>query len=1676
MSNPSDKLLDEIAKHTFELERIGNYLDKENRKEFLNLSSELEKIVKDYREAKSKKLNQKQIQNIISNGKRKISKSYEFIEQRVKRTSIDIGKVEDNFTAGVVNKVVTGDSSIHFVSKPVENAAISSIAEKLIIEGAPQGEWWGRQTTTLKNKFSDVVKDSFQRNLTIDEISRRIAGTKKNNYKDGILNIPRYQANALGRTSIASVANKVREETLLINSDVISGVELLVMLDSKTSDICLPRAGSAWEYVAGEWVIVSGSHDYSTPPYHFQCRSTIIPTVRPLSELTKKQADLVLEENKDKLHKPAKQQDVDKWLKTQPEKDQKDILGGLHKLWQKDKVSVRKVLTQNGRVRSPKELEVLAGKKGNLAREPQTSKKLQANDIANQKYAKEVIENTLEDLYKLEQRVILKSASDAERDKLGRLFINTKPSDLEYKKGFKPVDFKDLLGNEDKRLKFYTHTAKRFERTAGFRKGDFSARKTNNLNRVDNAVLNDLIYKIETDSSISRTNKELLIKVSNESPGVIGTQRSVAVLRSLLTQARKKDFSDIKDYIAYNNNALRNSINEHFEVVIRKERRITDNTDRTIRFNTSSEVAKDDVYAKINNPKKLSDSIDLKEVNRVRDRIEKIGSRGLRDFDGQNSLSTNVNLELADNETISLYLSHIYPRGRLGAVSINDWSKRISSSSQHKKRVDYIASRLTPGEPALIDAKLLKSPLFKEWEDGVWSGRGFSQEIKDEIGLVLVDAEIKQNLKGYLSSRVNDPDKAISKYISDPGVIKSKLSIGLAVREVDGLYDLKGRDRVKLRAKRDDNKKALLAKTKKDNKQDADELDAFRVIKDNFFIKGLKKDEVKARKTKAEALREEIEELIGEDKAYSDLISNNLEKLVAKNRATKSSEFFKEANSVIGIPTEKVSKLITQETLNALNKGQTYTSSLESLGNRYYTNFLGVAEPDKIESIRMGHFLIRSVVDSKLVKLKKSQNVYKKGFGTVVEDAYQLEVLDKKWLESALKNKNNYDVEGLPSLASPRIIKGREQIDGVEFKGTYADGTSLIKTRDKEWAANKVVDDQLKPWVKNIDYESKVKFRVNNYVYDVMTELDKRGDALIPKRLAITETDKSLRNRFDVTRQIAKNVRDEDFYNSISADKYGRTYTNNVFLSGQGNDASKGLIRFSDGVELGDSGYDSFARVFANNAGFDKVPMRSRVKLLKKIDEKLILKTVENPIKYDWWRKQTDWIETGVIKNLDGIKDSKDIIKLAKAADPSEEGAFQFLSLLEERARMIGHVKSGKSIKTFSSNLSMPADGTTNVLQHMAAISRDPNLAKVVNMTTTADVQDAYLAVRLGELDNIGRKMDDNNPLKKFILLPEHTPITAKRKGIKFVVMIPQYNAGAATVGHVYFDDMIGVLDKLAKNAKTASKKLDYEKTYQAFKSATNSERVQIGRIINKANEIEFPNATIVRADLNKLAEAHHISGKSINLKNDTGFPFIQDYKIMETQQLKLGTGSNKISLNVKVPTEKIDFAKQDIGFTPNFIHGFGDATHKSLTAEILRKKGVKNFIGIHDSFGVHAGNSQILNEATKQAFKNIYQGKNIIKIMYKEFEKQGIKMQSFRRNSRGQKISIKLTVKEKRLIPENMREQYSLTLLGDWKYIGTYFEENGKKYATQAIKIDDIGKQGNYNFKELDNSLYFFH
>ena len=1721
-----ERIMDDIINHSFELQRVSNGLSKKLKREFNTLTKKLESISGDYDFSRTLPRAKRQAMRgkLLARAKKAIKESHKALEIESFNQVVRVGNFETNFATGSINKHVTGKGTIAFAGNSIPKKRISTIAKGLIIKGAPQAKWWARQSTSLQNKFSDMINDAWLNNQDIATVSQRIRGTSAANFKDGLMAIPKNQADALARTSIASISNQVREETYLANQDVIKGAQFLAVLDSQTSEICTALNGDKWIMEGGGWRNIEGGHDYRSPPLHFNCRSTMIPLLKEPRELAKDKLAQVPKKKRETLgeiigpkvcHSPCKYQDADLWLQDQPVAKQKDILGARYGLWlagnhgKKPGTSVKRVVTQNGRVRTVGEMERIASKAGILLDDTgvESLKTLETftarKTVKDLKYRTETEELTKARFLGIERKIIAgEKVSKDKRDLIGRIFINAEDEALEYADKFKPSSFRNMLGSQEKQIAFYNHIAKNFEKQPKWRRGyTFEKRYTGSLSDNEKELLSRFKEKITRDAKISAANKRVLLTMLDEGSQIIGTRRIMPAINSLVTLARKSDidFKDIKNIKGYVNQSMSSSINQYFTDLDIAAKRVGSAAGQQ-RLSFVSSTARE--YSYLNTARAesaLSPKVSLVELRKVHDEIKNIGKRKLRDHSGANVTPQSVKLGLkSNNQTIEMYLGYLQDvdivgkqrkgfKMRMSSEQVEQFVERVkpahlrksmtASEKLHLERVEFLVNQNARGDVIELTNAMLKSPLFKEWDvEDLWQGRGLSSKLKKDIGQVLTDAQTYSDLEGYLASNLiipagELPASFVSKAVDDyfkVGANARKTSRKAALTAVEDLSNVP------------EGFAANFIKSKNKVQQARQQKEADRLKRK---IDKDRKALAEGRKAKAEQGRLEV--LDGwEEQADAKFIINirdALNKTITSHAYDPKKEFYTVARQLKGVDPEWLAQFTNKELFGLTHRNVAYGPAIKKLGEKFLYKTRGILDPDVGDAERIGHFLLLNAEKTKIIKRVKQFQPGKDGKKGKI--TWMIKVTDDDWADAILANKNNYDIEGLPSLG---------EVPKIGADGLYEDGTSLIRTGDKKWAADQVKNNRKSEWVKNIENETATGIKVNDYVYETMRRLEKIGDDVIPTKTFSKGKDgikqRSKRQSYDRTTQVAGNVRGHTFYNKLTLDKYGRTYSDTMGLHWQGDDISKGLMKFAKSEKLGDHGYQHFSRVWANTAGFDKIPMKYRVQLLDRIDDDLILKTIDDPIRNNWWRKKTNWVDEGILTDFSGMpaKVVDDIKELARAMDPSDEGAFQFLALLKERAEMIKFTRAGNRLEDFKSSLSMPMDGTTNVLQHGAAITRDVDTAVAVNMTKTDDVQDAYMVVRR-KLDDMVKTDPAAKALSKYLDLPEGTPHSLRRKSVKHGLMTNQYNAGAPTLGKQYVDAAEKGFKKLYASETDPVKKAEWYRAYKAFHAINDGSKEgkriisRIGHQVKIATDIEFPAGLEVRRALGEFADMHKIADTAITVDNiPTGFPFRQQYKITRNRQTNLAIGNGKtINVTYQIELDIIKQVQQRTAFAPNYIHAM-DAAHKSLTVNIAKKIcGTNSYSMIHDSFGTHAGKSNCFLRATKLAMKHMYKDKNIFKEMMVSFRKQGIAMKKFIRNpDRATPSTLVSEFKTFDEVPEYLREYYKQTRKGTWKYKGEVWTDpaSGKLYPIREFTEADLPKLGDYDFKDLDDSEYFFH
>ena len=178
---------------------------------------------------------------------------------------------------------------------------------------------WSRTRITQVN---GAIRKGYKEGLTLQQMTQRIRGTKANNFKDGLTNLQKRQAEAVIRTSVQHISSTARMATLERNKDIIKAYKWRSTLDGRTTQRCRSLDGLEFEMGRGPM-----------PPIHIGCRSTINFVLDDSLGLQE------LDEGGTRASKtgpvPANQTYYD-WLKTQPKSFQVDAIGKQRAEWLTD--------------------------------------------------------------------------------------------------------------------------------------------------------------------------------------------------------------------------------------------------------------------------------------------------------------------------------------------------------------------------------------------------------------------------------------------------------------------------------------------------------------------------------------------------------------------------------------------------------------------------------------------------------------------------------------------------------------------------------------------------------------------------------------------------------------------------------------------------------------------------------------------------------------------------------------------------------------------------------------------------------------------------------------------------------------------------------------------------------------------------------------------------------------------------------------------------------------------------------------------------------------------------------------------------------------------------------------------------------------------------------------------
>lgn len=177
-------------------------------------------------------------------------------------------------------------------------------------EGKTVTDLFNELANNESNKYINHIKLARYEGKTNQQIVQMIRGTRKNGYKDGLMEVTSRQAKTIVRTTVQHAAMQGKAEFANDNADIIKGEKWLSTLDGRTSSQCRSLDGQVFELGKGP-----------RPPLHHNCRSTVLIVLKPQYA---GRGNINKRASKDG---PVANESYYSWLNKQPKEFQDDVLG-----------------------------------------------------------------------------------------------------------------------------------------------------------------------------------------------------------------------------------------------------------------------------------------------------------------------------------------------------------------------------------------------------------------------------------------------------------------------------------------------------------------------------------------------------------------------------------------------------------------------------------------------------------------------------------------------------------------------------------------------------------------------------------------------------------------------------------------------------------------------------------------------------------------------------------------------------------------------------------------------------------------------------------------------------------------------------------------------------------------------------------------------------------------------------------------------------------------------------------------------------------------------------------------------------------------------------------------------------------------------------------------------------
>ncbi|WP_150149423.1 DNA-directed RNA polymerase [Candidatus Enterovibrio escicola] len=474
---------------------------------------------------------------------------------------------------------------------------------------------------------------------------------------------------------------------------------------------------------------------------------------------------------------------------------------------------------------------------------------------------------------------------------------------------------------------------------------------------------------------------------------------------------------------------------------------------------------------------------------------------------------------------------------------------------------------------------------------------------------------------------------------------------------------------------------------------------------------------------------------------------------------------------------------------------------------------------------------------------------------------------------------------------------------------------------------------------------------------------------------------------------------EDNFYVPWQGDSRMRVYATSK-LNFQGTDSTKALLLFSEAVPLGTHGLKWLEIHAANLWGIDKLSFDERLQWVSENKEH-ILRLADDPLdsRGFWSEADEPWQALAVALELKQAWSTEDPSTFLSRIPVSLDGSCSGLQILGSALRCEntgGHV-----------NL-MATDKPADIYGVIAALV-EKELRELVGERTHAQVlklakKKAYELWATSVTDTthsqwlkmlksitVQTTKEDDKLLKvlrkvyfKYTEAYAWLQFGVDRKTVKRNVMTYCYGSARFGFGEQCMEDILRPAYREHRKALAGGLPSSWHFDGNGGRAAS-----LLASHVYPAVERTVLRAAQAMKWLQKTATLIAKQNRPLRWTSPHGFPVLQEYRKTKERQVNCKMMGKRTVLSIREESLDYDAVKAASAIAPNVVHSLDAAHLQSVVNMAYEEHGITAFALVHDSFGTHAGNTEVFFKVIRDALIKLFTERDVFDELRKEFTAQ---------------------------------------------------------------------------------------